>query len=189
MRNLKSIAVALFAIVTFTTATAQKTTKVDVTKSTINWVGKKVTGKHEGTVNLKDGALVFDGKKLVGGNFTVDMTSITVTDLEGGMKGKLEGHLKADDFFGTDKYATSKLVFKKIATKDNDTYTVYADLTIKDKTNEVVFDIVVKGKTATADVTIDRTKYGIEYNSGSIFSGLGDATISDDFTLKVVLSF
>lgn len=188
MKNLKSFAFVLVAFVTFS-ATAQKTTKVDASKSTINWVGKKVTGKHEGTVNLKDGALVFEGKKLVGGNFTVDMTSITVTDLEGSMKGKLEGHLKADDFFGTDKYETSKLVFKKIATKDNGIYTIYADLTIKDKTNEVVFDIVVKDKTATAEVIIDRTKYGIEYNSGSIFDGLGDKAIYDDFTLNVFLSF
>lgn len=188
MKNLKSIVLAFVALTTIS-ATAQKTVKVDAAKSTINWVGKKVTGKHEGTVNLKDGALVFDGKKLVGGNFTVDMTSITVTDLEGGMKGKLEGHLKADDFFGTEKYSTSKLVFKKIAAKENNTYTIYADLTIKDKTNEVVFDIAVKDKTATADVVIDRTKYGIEYGSGSIFDGLGDKAINDDFTLKVVLSF
>ncbi len=188
MKNLKSLALGLVALVTIS-ATAQKTTKVDVSKSTINWVGKKVTGKHEGTINLKEGALVFDGKKLVGGNFTVDMSSIIVTDLQGGSKAKLEGHLKADDFFGTDKYETSKLVFKKIATKENGTYTVYADLTIKDKTNEVVFDIVVKDQTATAEVVIDRTKYGIEYNSGSIFDGLGDKAIYDDFTLNVVLSF
>lgn len=188
MKNLKTIALVFVAFTTFS-ATAQKTVKVDTEKSTINWIGKKVTGKHEGTINLKDGALVFDGKKLVGGNFTVDMTTINVTDLQGEMKGKLEGHLKADDFFGTDKFETSKLVFKKIATKDNGTYTVYADLTIKDKTNEVSFDIIVKGKKATAEVIIDRTKYGIEYGSGSIFDGLGDKAIYDDFTLNVVLLF
>lgn len=188
MKNLKSIALALTVVVSIT-ATAQKTTKIDLSKSTINWVGEKVTGKHEGTVNLKDGALVFDGKKLVGGNFIVDMTSINVTDLEGKMKSKLEGHLKADDFFGTDTFETSELAFKKIATKENNTYTIYADLTIKDKTNEVVFDITIKEKTATAKVVIDRTKYGIEYKSGSIFDGLGDAAISDDFTLNVLLSF
>jgi polyisoprenoid-binding protein YceI len=188
MKNLKSIALALVTLVTIS-ATAQKTVKVDASKSKINWVGKKGTGKHEGTVNLKEGALIFDGKKLVGGNFTVDMTSIAVTDLQGGSKAKLEGHLKADDFFGTDKYETSKLVFKKFAAKENNTYTIYADLTIKDKTNEVVFNIIVKDNTATAEVVIDRTKYGIEYNSGSIFDGLGDKVISDDFTLNVVLVF
>jgi len=188
MKNLKAIALTLVAFVTFS-ATAQKTVKVDAAKSTINWVGKKVTGKHEGTINLKEGALVFDGKKLVGGNFTVDMTTIAVTDLEGKSKGNLENHLKSEDFFGTDKFETSTLVFKKIATKENNTYTIYADLTIKGKTNEVVFDMVAKDKTATAEVVIDRTKYGIEYKSGSIFDGLGDKAINDDFTLNVVLSF
>lgn len=188
MKNLKLIALVVTAFVTFS-ATAQKTSKVDASKSTINWIGEKVTGKHEGTVNLKEGALLFDGKKLVGGNFTVDMTSITVTDLQGGSKGKLEGHLKADDFFGTDKFETSKLVFKKIGTKDSGNYTIYADLTIKGKTNEVVFEMAVKDNTATSKVIIDRTKYGIEYKSGSIFDGLGDAAISDDFTLNVVLVF
>jgi len=117
------------------------------------------------------------------------MTTIAVTDLEGKSKGNLENHLKSEDFFGTDKFETSTLVFKKIATKENNTYTIYADLTIKGKTNEVVFDMVAKDKTATAEVVIDRTKYGIEYKSGSIFDGLGDKAINDDFTLNVVLSF
>lgn len=57
MRNLKSIALALVALVTFTT-TAQ-TKKINVSKSTINWTGKKVTGEHTGTINLKEGNLVF----------------------------------------------------------------------------------------------------------------------------------
>jgi phage-related protein len=53
-------------------------------------LGKKVTGS-QGTINLKDGALVFKGKKLVGGTFEVDMTSMTVTDLKAGQgRKKLE---------------------------------------------------------------------------------------------------
>ena len=57
MKNFKSIALALVALVTFT-ATAQKSSKVDASKSTINWVGKKVTGSHEGTITLKEGTLI-----------------------------------------------------------------------------------------------------------------------------------
>ncbi len=80
MKNLKSIALALVVVLSTASVSAQ-TKKVDVSKSTINWVGKKVTGQHNGTVNLKDGALVFKGTKLAGGTFTVDMTSLTATDL------------------------------------------------------------------------------------------------------------
>lgn len=188
MKNLKTIAIALLVTVS-TIATAQ-TKKVDVSKSTINWVGKKVTGQHSGTVNLKEGALVFKGANLKGGSFTIDMNSIAVTDLKAGQgKEKLEGHLKADDFFGTDKFATSTLVFKNITGKGNGVYGVTADLTIKGITSPVNFDITVKGNTATSSFKIDRTKYGIKYNSGNFFENLGDKVINDEFEVAVALQF
>ncbi|WP_026705899.1 YceI family protein [Flavobacterium soli] len=189
MRNLKTIAIALFVAFGTTVATAQ-TKKVDVAKSKISWVGKKVTGSHEGTVSLKEGSLVFNGKKLTGGTFTVDMNSIQVTDLKAGQgKEKLEGHLKADDFFGTEKYPTAKLNFTKVAAKQNGLYTVTADLTLKGITKPITFDITVNGNKATSALKIDRTKYGIEYKSGSFFDSLGDAAISDEFDLAVELAF
>jgi polyisoprenoid-binding protein YceI len=187
MKNLKTIAIALLVAVS-TIATAQSK-KVDASKSTINWVGKKVTGQHSGTVNIESGNLIFKDKKLTGGSFVVDMTSLTATDIQGEYAGKLNGHLKADDFFGTDKYPTSKLVFKSIASKGNGVYTVTADLTIKDVTAPVKFDITVNGNTATTSFKIDRTKYGIKYGSGSFFDNLGDKTINDDFELTVSLKF
>ena len=187
MKNLKTIAIALFVAVS-TIATAQ-TKKVDASKSTITWIGKKVTGQHNGTVALKEGTLIFKGKKLTGGNFTVDMTSLTSTDLTGEYLGKLNGHLKSEDFFGTEKFPTSKLVFKKIAAKADGVYTVTADLTIKDVTAPVTFDITVKGNTAISTLKIDRTKYGIKYGSGSFFDNLGDKTINDEFELTVNLQF
>src|SRR5436189_2533618 len=130
MKNLKLIAITLVATLSMTSVVAQ-TKKVLVEKSKITWIGKKMTGQHEGTVNFKDGALVFKGNKLKGGSFTVDMNSLTATDLQGEYQGKLNGHLKNDDFFATDKFPTSTLTFKKIADKGNNTYAVTADLTIK----------------------------------------------------------
>ena len=187
MKNLKSFALALVALVTL--STSAQTKKVDAAKSTINWVGKKVTGSHEGTINIKDGALVFKGNKLAGGSFTVDMTSINTTDLEGKSKSSLDGHLKSDDFFGTENHPTANLVIKKIADKGNGVYGVNADLTIKGKTNTIGFEITVAGNTATADLKVDRTKYDIKYGSGSFFEGLGDKAIYDEFELKVKLVF
>ncbi|WP_348811545.1 YceI family protein [Flavobacterium maritimum] len=188
MKNLKTIALALVVVLSTLSVTAQ-TKKVDASKSTINWLGKKVTGQHSGTVNFKDGALVFKGKKLAGGTFTVDMPSLTATDLTGEYQGKLNGHLKSDDFFGTEKYPTSTLVFKKIAAKGKGVYTVTGDLTIKGKTNPVTFDIAITGNTATTALKVDRTKYDIKYGSGSFFDNLGDKAISDEFELTVALKF
>lgn len=187
MRTLKLAALLFFALFTIM-ATAQ-TKKIDPSKCTINWLGKKVTGQHEGTINLKEGSLILKNSKLKGGSFTVDMTSLTSTDLKGEYLDKLNGHLKSDDFFGTEKYPTSKLVFTKIADKGNGKYTVTGDLTIKDIKNTVQFDLTMKGNSANGKIIIDRTKYNIKYGSGSFFDNLGDKAIYDDFDLDVKLQF
>jgi polyisoprenoid-binding protein YceI len=188
MKNLKSIALALVVVLSAVTVAAQ-TKKIDVAASKIEWLGKKVTGKHNGTVNFKDGALVLKNGKLVGGTFTVDMTSLTATDLTGEYKDKLDGHLKAEDFFGTTKFPTATLVFKKIGAKSASVYTVTADLTIKGITNPVTFDMTVNSDNATTTFNVDRTKYHIKYGSKSFFESIGDKAISDEFQLKVSLKF
>ena len=63
------------------------TERMEVKESTISWVGKKVTGKHTGTINLKEGYLEMEGENIVGGAFVMDMTSIQVTDLSEGQIG------------------------------------------------------------------------------------------------------
>lgn len=188
MKNFKAIALALVVVISTVSVTAQ-TKKIDASASTLNWVGKKVTGQHEGTVNIKDGALVFTGKKLTGGTFTVDMTSLTSTDLSGEYLGKLNGHLNSEDFFSTAKFPMSTLLFKTIAAKTTNLYTVTADLTIKGQTHPVTFDMAVNGNTASTKFKVDRTKYDIKYGSGSFFDNLGDKAISDDFDLAVALKF
>lgn len=188
MKNLKSIALALVVALGTLTASAQTTKKVDASKSKVLWLAKKVGGQHNGDVNLKEGALVFNGKKLVGGNFTVDMTSINTTDLQGEWKGKLDGHLKNDDFFAVEKFPTSTLVFKSIGAKSANTYTVTADLTIKGITAPVTFDIVANKGVANATVMVDRTKYDIKYASKN-FGALADKAIDDEFELKVNLKY
>jgi polyisoprenoid-binding protein YceI len=189
MKNLKRIALALFVVATTLTASAQNK-KINVEKSKIMWIGKKVTGQHDGVINFSSGTLVFDGKKLKGGSFEVDMTSITVADLQAGKgKEKLEGHLKADDFFGVDKFATSTLEFKTIAAKGGDIYTITADLTIKGKTLPVTFDLAIGTGTARTSFKVDRTKYDIKYGSGSFFDNLGDKAINDEFELTVSLVY
>jgi polyisoprenoid-binding protein YceI len=188
MKNVKTIAIALLVAFGTTVATAQNK-KINPEKSTITWLGKKVTGEHSGTVNFKEGVVIFQKGKVAGGNFTVDMTSITDTDLTGDWKEKLNGHLKSEDFFGTEKNPTATLKFTKIAAKGNGVYTVTADLTIKGITNPVTFDLSAKDNAATATLKINRTKYGIKYGSGSFFDNLGDKTINDDFDLTVNLQF
>lgn len=188
MKNLKSIALALVLLLSAVPVTAQ-TKKVDAAKSSINWLAKKVTGQHSGIVNLKDGALVFTGDKLVGGTFTVDMTSLTATDLTGEYLGKLNGHLKADDFFGTVKFPNATLVFKTISKKAANTYSVAADLTIKGITKIVNFEMTTTANSASTKFMVDRTIYDIRYGSKSFFESIGDKAIDNEFELAVALKF
>ncbi len=164
--------------------------QVDVVNSKIIWKGHKVTGHHEGTIKLQEGTLKFDDKnQLTGGSFTMDMSTLTVTDLEGDNKGKLEGHLKSDDFFGIEKHNKANFVITKVEGKAG-TYKITGDLTIKGISFPNTFKMVVKdNNTATADLKIDRTKYEIKYKSSSFFDGLKDAAIYDDFDLNVILKF
>jgi polyisoprenoid-binding protein YceI len=178
----------IVSLLSFTNVNAQEK-KIEVKDSNIEWEGEKVTGSHEGTIELKDGYFTMDNGELKGGEFVMDMTSITVTDLEGEDKGKLEGHLKSDDFFGVNNHPTAKLVITSVAKKSNGTYGVVADLTIKEKTNSITFDLDMDDNSASTELTIDRSKYDVRYGSGSFFDNLGDKTIYDNFELDVELKF
>lgn len=178
--------VLIFSMVSFSTIKKN----VDVKASTVEWTGKKITGAHTGTIQLKNGSvsLTEDGE-LSGGEFVMDMNSIVVTDLTGEYKTKLENHLNSDDFFGVENFGTSKLVITEVTPKEGNVYGVTGDLTIKGKTEPVTFDMKVTDNSASAKVVINRTKYGIRYGSGSFFDNLGDKTIDDNFTLDVNLKF
>ncbi|WP_236975963.1 YceI family protein [Membranihabitans maritimus] len=166
-----------------------ETAKVDVEKSTVKWHGYKVTGEHYGTVQLKDGELVFQDGKLVDGKFAIDMATIVSDDLSGDSKGKLEGHLKSDDFFGVESHPHSTLDITNVVPYTGGVYKVVADLTIKGITKEIKFEAQVKenagGYLATADIEIDRSEFNVRYGSGSFFDNLGDKTIYDEFEISV----
>lgn len=162
---------------------------VDTEQSSIHWIGKKVTGKHSGTIKIKEGSLDMKKGVLTGGSFTIDMTSLAVTDLKGNMAGKLAGHLTSDDFFGVANHPTAGLKITNVKNLGSGTFDLTADLTIKGITHPVTFETFViengAGISATAKLVVDRTKYDIKYGSGKFFDSLGDKMIYDDFELNV----
>jgi polyisoprenoid-binding protein YceI len=184
---------AAFAVLALSSATILKPTafKVDVAKSTFKWSGKKVTGAHWGYVKFSDGTVSVEKGKVIGGTFNVDMTSIDVQDTKGEWGAKLAGHLKADDFFGSEKFPKATLVLKSITAKTGNNYDVKAALTIKGITNEVNFpatiDVTKTDVKAVANFKVDRTKYGIKYGSGSFFDNLGDKAIDNEFGVEINL--
>ena len=171
------------------TTTAVEKKVVDTESSKITWKAYKVTGSHEGTINLASGNLDFNGSTLTGGAFVVDMTTINTTDLEGEYKQKLDGHLHSDDFFGTDTHKTASLEITSVKASGKNAYDATANLTIYNITKEVNFTISVYGSKATASLKVDRSEFDVRYGSGSFFDNLGDKTIYDEFDLVVDLQF
>lgn len=165
---------------------------VDGKSSKLNWTGKKVTGQHQGTINIADGKLELDGNVLKNGSFSLDTRSIAVTDIKDeGSNAKLLGHLKSEDFFSVEKFPAATFSTTSIVPKGGNNYEVTGNLTIKGITNPVTFHatVSVAGNklTAKASIKVDRTKYNIRYGSKSFFEGLGDKAIYDDFDLDVEL--
>lgn len=165
--------------------------KVETKQSFLKWTGKKVTGKHFGKVKIKSGKLNFEGIDLKGGEFEIDMTSITVDDISNQeWNTKLVNHLKNDDFFSVDKHETAKVTIKSV-TLGKGVYNVTADLTIKGITKPVYFDADIQNKKGTieakAKITFNRTLWNVKYNSGKFFKDLGDKMIYDDVEIEVNL--
>jgi len=188
IKNLATIALVAFMTFSFTSVEGDKK-EIKTENSKVVWKGYKVTGSHQGVIAIKSGQLTFNDNELTGGDFTIDMSTITNTDLEGEYKEKLEGHLKSDDFFGVEKFPTANLIFTKVKSTGKNSYQVTADITIKGKTDIVTFDVSIYGNKANVSLKIDRTKFDVRYGSTSFFDGLKDKAIYDDFDLIADLEF
>ncbi len=168
--------------------------------STVAWRGFKtyVQSEHLGTVNVQEGAFEVADGKLVGGTITIDMNSITCTDLEDeGKRGYLEGHLKSQDFFFVDSFPTA--VFEIVEVLDPSEATKYStvtgNLTLRGTTNSITFpaDVVVgeEGvKFMAPTFSIDRTLWGAKFHDrddATIAESLKDDLIdhSIELTIKV----
>ena len=194
--SIKLIRLAAFAFVAFSFTGpgngALESFNVNSKESVIKWQGYKVTGKHNGTVMVKNGKLDYQDGMLVGGSFDIDMASISCDDLEGEWAQKLEGHLKSDDFFGVENFPTAHFEITNVVSRGTPgAYRVTGDLTIKGITKSIKFNTDVKEEAterrATAKVTLDRAEYNVRYGSGSFFDNLGDKTIYDEFDLEIEL--
>ncbi|MDX1602619.1 MAG: YceI family protein [Salinimicrobium sediminis] len=173
------------------------TYEIDTTASTIEWRGTKPTGEHKGTIAIQDGTLSATQEKITSGSVTIDMNSIEVTDegmddkdrtsLENHLKGTVEG--KETDFFNVKEYPTASFEITGV-TEENGQKMLQGNLTLKDSTKNIQFpvstDIDEEEITLESETfTIDRTNWGVNYGSKSVFDNLGDNFISDEMELTI----
>jgi polyisoprenoid-binding protein YceI len=182
--------IILILIATSITNLQGQTKILNLNLSEIKWVGKEITTKtHFGSLNFKKGNISIDKDLITAGEFIVDMKSLKNEDLSGGSKDYLEKHLRSDDFFGVEQHPTASLKITSVKKVEGENHLVVGDLKIKGITNQVIFDIILNEKGATAELIFDRSKYGVKFRSSSFFDELGDKLIYDDIELKVNLVF
>lgn len=185
----------LVAVAAFVAVQGQAQTKwnVDASHSNVKFeVTHLVVSEMDGSFKVYNGSINspsadFQGAQI---DFAIDVNSIN-TDNE-----RRDGHLKGDDFFNAEKYP--KMTFKSVSFKkvSGSKYELVGDLTIRDVTKRVTFDVTYGGTTKDpwgntkagfkASTTIDRLAYGLKWNT---LTEAGGAVVGKDVKINVKLEF
>ena len=177
-RSLLALTLSFSAIA----VTAQSTTlPIDTKATTLTWTGHAEVGTYapSGTLAVTAGQVSVSGGRFTGALMTIDMKSLSQSNAD------LTHHLKSPDFFDVDHFPTSTL---KLEQFDKTRSTVAGTLTVKGKSVPFTAPVTLAAAgsqfTVTGKVTLDRTAYGIVYNSSNFFSGLGDKAIRNTFEVE-----
>lgn len=105
--------------------------------STLTWYGEENADHyHGGSLEITEGSLTMEGDKVTEGNFTIDMNSLKAN--ADGMPAEkvayLEGHLKSEEFFNTEKYENIKV---KVTGYENGKLSATVNVLGVDLTNEI----------------------------------------------------
>jgi len=162
---------------------------IDIEESNIFWIGRKITGEHYGTINIKTGYINIDNNSITDGEIVIDMESILVLDMSEKYNKKLESHLKSVDFFDVDNFPIASFKIKNMYNFFMiDNIIFEGDLNIKDIEVDISVPAAISINNSIAEsigvININRTLFGITYGSGSFFEDLADKAIDDQFTLK-----
>ncbi len=161
---------------------------VDAKASKLTWTGYHLAKsfEHTGFVSIKSGKLEVSGGRITGGEFAIDMTTITNEDLTKEKdNAKLVDHLKSKDFFSVSQFPEAKLVIKD-SSPSGSGLKVNADLTIRGITKPITFDasMVENGNSVEANATLNivRTDFEVMYGWK-----VENAMLSGEFKMDVKL--
>lgn len=178
MKRIYNVALMAILLVAATGAMAQTKWTVDKLHSNVKFsVQHMVVSEMEGSFKMFDGTMEhskadFSDAKI---NFTVDVASVN-TDNE-----RRDGHLKADDFFNAEKYPKMTFVSTSVKPAGQGKYKIAGNLTIRDVTKPVVFDVTHGGVLKTqkgskagfkARTTINRFDYNLKWDRATETGGL-----------------
>ncbi len=154
-----------------------------VTQSSIVWTGYGEIGNYSltGNIKLKDAEIGMDANNVVSALINMDMSSISHDQKQ------LEDHLKDKDFFDVGKFPIATFETESIQYKNPGLAIAKGYLRIKGITKPISIPLqIIKAGNNTllkSKISIDRTLFGIKYNSKSFFGDVGDQAIKNKFDL------
>jgi polyisoprenoid-binding protein YceI len=84
------------------------TYRIDIEKSTLEWIGRNLNKRHYGSIAVQAGELVIASEKLSAGTIVLDMTTVSCLDLQDpDWRDMLIRHLISDDFYAAERYPTA----------------------------------------------------------------------------------
>ena len=176
MKRTTMILLAAFAA--FGLASAQSDWKLDKVHSSITFTVKHMVISSV-TGSFKDFAITMKSAKDDFSDATVQST-IKVGSLSTD-NDKRDAHLKSDDFFNAEKYPEINFKSTSFEKLSETKYKITGDLTIRDVTKNVTFDVVLNGTLKTthgvlsawkATTTINRFDYNLKWNKTIETGGL-----------------
>jgi len=175
----------------------KKNLAIDINESFINWTVRKTNGYHTGTLKIQNGNLNLDNGLPVSGDCTIDMNSITVTDIKDSAENKKAiEFLKSKDMFDVEKYPIANMHIRiilplKTAKMPNVNSTVKGNITIKDTTSATVFTAFTKyyedKVVCKATFTLKSAIWNIPFSSVKFDKDSEKNPIKDDFEIELYI--
>jgi len=176
----------------------ERSLAVDVANSAVRWVGRNLAGRDHGEIAILDGEIRLVNGALDGGRVTVDMANITCGDIpDAKLNRVLRDHLESDDFFDVGRLPEATFVIGSAesipdAAAGQPNLLCRGSLTMKGVTEPVEFEATGgptsdAGWAGQAQLTIDRTRWGVNYGSGRLYDFLGMHLVNDLVSLDLTL--
>ena len=189
---MKHLFISILAFTSASLSMAQSTWKIDNSHSNVTFtVTHLVISEVEGSFKVFNGTIQSSNADFSDAviNFSVDVNSVNTDNV------KRDGHLKSDDFFNAEKFP--QMTFKSTSFKkiSGNQYALEGDLTIRDVTKKVKFDVTYGGNASAwgtskagfkAKAVINRFDYNLKWDS---LTEAGGAVVGKDVEVVLKLQF
>lgn len=165
------------------------------TGSHLNWKASHLGGVQPrfGKISLKNAEFLVNSGKLTNAKVVIDLNSLTVESFPAGSEqiAKLSGHLKSPDFFNIAKFPTATFELTNLKTGSGAFNSIVTgNLTILDKTKNITFNANVnvsdnQVKIQSEDFAVNRTDWGLTYNTEGTAGVPKDYLIANDIGFKI----